>query len=272
MNNKVLVVGEICQDVFQYGKATRLCPDVPAPILKTGPTSTCVVSTGMAGNTARNLESLGVEVEFLTHPEIITKTRYVEKDLNYTFLRVDSGEENISSFGDLFTLKDKDLAEYCAIVISDYDKGFLNEKDIQKLCSANPNTFIDTKKVLQGSLGQYCSNAAFVKINNIEFESIKHTINLKDWTNKLIVTLGDRGCMFYKEKGFVYYPVDKVDIFDLSGAGDTFLAALVFKFLERRCIEESIQYANQQASYIVQQQGVAAIQTAHYPKLKSIKE
>jgi len=270
MNNKVLVVGESCQDIFQYGKATRLCPDVPAPILKTDPNIARVVSAGMAANTARNLKSLGLEVELLTQPETITKTRYVEKDLNYTFLRVDSGEENLSSFEELFRVED--LAEYRAIVISDYDKGFLSEKDIKKLCLANPNTFIDTKKVLRSPLGEYCSNAAFIKINGIEFESIKTTIALEDWTNKLIVTLGDRGCMFYKEQGFAYYPVDKVDIFDLSGAGDTFLAALVFKYLENECIEESIKYANKQASRIVQQKGVAAIQTSLYPKLKIIKK
>ena len=30
-----------------------------------------------------------------------------------------------------------------AIVISDYDKGFLNEEDIQWICENNNNVFID---------------------------------------------------------------------------------------------------------------------------------
>ena len=34
MKNRVLVVGEICDDVFIYGSASRLCPDVPAPVFK----------------------------------------------------------------------------------------------------------------------------------------------------------------------------------------------------------------------------------------------
>ena len=62
-----------------------------------------------------------------------------------------------------------------------------------------------------------------------------------------------------KEKGFHYYPAEKVDVFDLSGAGDSFLAALVAKQLETNNIDEAIKYANKKASEIVQQRGVGAI-------------
>ena len=61
----------------------------------------------MAGNTARNLKALGIEVDLITQKEHVSKTRYVEEKLNYTFLRVDSGEENIVP---LF-LRHSDLAD-----------------------------------------------------------------------------------------------------------------------------------------------------------------
>ena len=51
-NKRVLVVGEVCSDVFIYGRAERLCPDVPAPVFKAKRT---VTNKGMAGNTAKNL-------------------------------------------------------------------------------------------------------------------------------------------------------------------------------------------------------------------------
>ena len=83
---------------------------------------------------------------------------------------------------------------YQAIVVADYGKGFLHEQDINLLCSINDNVFLDTKKVL----GNFCRRAKFIKINSPEFEEIKSIIDLKDWEDKLIVTLGDRGCMHYR--------------------------------------------------------------------------
>ena len=68
----------------------------------------------------------------------------------------------------------------------------------------------------------------------------------------LIVTLGSEGCK-YKED---IYPVDKVEVKDLTGAGDSFLAGLVSKYIETQSIGESIQYANECATKVVQQRGV----------------
>jgi len=253
----VLVVGETCDDIFHYGTAARLCPDVPAPVFQSTKTSS---SDGMAGNTARNLKAFGVEVDLITQREHVSKTRYVEEQLNYTFLRVDSGEENITSFSSYSDLvADDEIASYDAVVISDYGKGFLSEQDIKRFCAHNKNTFIDTKKVLKDPLGSYCEEAAFVKINSPEFEGIKNKIDLDKWKNKLIVTLGDRGCMYYTDRGFHYFPVDTVNVFDLSGAGDTFLAALVWKYLQSNDIYKSIECANFHASKVVQQKGVAVI-------------
>ncbi len=257
MDPKVLVVGETCDDIFHYGTAARLCPDVPAPVFQSTKTSS---SDGMAGNTARNLKAFGVEVDLITQREHVSKTRYVEEQLNYTFLRVDSGEENITSFSSYSDLvADDEIASYDAVVISDYGKGFLSEQDIKRFCAHNKNTFIDTKKVLKDPLGSYCEEAAFVKINSPEFEGIKNKIDLDKWKNKLIVTLGDRGCMYYTDRGFHYFPVETVKVFDLSGAGDTFLAALVWKYLQSNDIYKSIECANFHASKAVQQKGVTVI-------------
>jgi len=249
-NNKILVVGEICDDIFIYGSASRLCPDVPAPVFKPDKE---VKNEGMAGNTIRNLESLGHKVDSITQIKPISKTRYVDEKLNYTFLRVDN-EDTIDKFYD-GVIDDEEISSYDAVVISDYNKGFLSEADISRFCSNNKNTFLDTKKCI----GYWCKDVAYIKINTPEFEAIKSSINLEGWVDKLIVTLGDQGCVMMKEKGFHYYPAEKVDVFDLSGAGDSFLAALVAKQLETNNIDEAIKYANKKASEIVQQRGVGAI-------------
>jgi len=76
---------------------------------------------------------------------------------------------------------DDEIASYDAVVISDYGKGFLSKQDIERFCTHNKNTFLDTKKVL---LGSYCEEAAFVKINSPEFEGIKNKIDLDKWNKQ----------------------------------------------------------------------------------------
>ena len=109
-NNKILVVGEECSDVFVYGNANRLCPDVPAPVFNI---QRSLTSPGMAANTARNLESLGLKVDLISQPQPIKKTRYVDSKLNYTFLRVDEGERSVKGFQDDLITRNRGLSVVC---------------------------------------------------------------------------------------------------------------------------------------------------------------
>ena len=244
--NKVLVIGDSCEDRFTYGSSCRLCPDTPAPVFLPNKD---IINAGMAGNVYENLKSFGFKCDFITNSEKIIKQRYVDEKTNHTFLRVDSNDK-IAPIK--FNPSDIQKEGYKAIVIADYCKGFLNEFDISILCSLNKHVFIDTKK----NIGPWCKEASFVKINSPEFEASKDKILMEEWTNKLIVTLGDQGCMLRKENGFHYYPVDSVDVFDLSGAGDTFHAALVFDYLKTFDIDSALKYANFCASKVVQKKGV----------------
>jgi sugar/nucleoside kinase (ribokinase family) len=60
----------------------------------------------------------------------------------------------------------------------------------------------------------------------------------------------------YKDK---LYPVDKVEIKDLVGAGDTFLASFVYKLINTNDINESLNFANECATIVVQKKGVITI-------------
>jgi len=51
------------------------------------------------------------------------------------------------------------LSQFSLVIISDYDKGFLEETDIKFICDNHDNVFIDTKKVI----GDYCKNCRFLK-------------------------------------------------------------------------------------------------------------
>ena len=227
---KILLIGDSCTDEYVYGTCERLNPEAPVPILRFNRKET---TKGMAWNVRENLMSFGIEVFILTNKESITKTRYIDEKSNQHILRVD--DEGVCDPMDYELPED----EYDALVISDYDKGFLTEKKIQELVDwFDGPVFIDSKKT------KLPKKDCYLKINEIESKLLKGYKNL-------IVTKGAGGADYNK----VNYPGEKTKIVDVVGAGDTFLSALVYFYLLCGTIEKAIPYANKAAAIAVQNFG-----------------
>ena len=235
----ILIIGDSCRDVFVYCNALRLAPDFPVPILNI---VNQTENPGMAKNVYRNIQMF-TDCDILTNQnwQEVTKTRYVHETTNHMFIRVDN-TVRIPRIN-----LDKVSFDYKLIVISDYNKGFLTESDIEYICKRHPNVFIDTKKIL----GSWAEGAKFIKINDYEYRNSKPqlTPTLEDL---IICTKGADGCVFRGTK----YLVDKVDVRDTSGAGDSFMAGLCFKYLQTENIVDSIKFANKCASEVVKHRGV----------------
>jgi sugar/nucleoside kinase (ribokinase family) len=75
----------------------------------------------------------------------------------------------------------------------------------------------------------------------------------------LIVTYGENGAKSFTKTDVKHYPSQKVILRDVCGAGDTFLAALVFNYLDTNNIDMAINFANTCASKVVSQMGVVTI-------------
>ena len=224
---KVLLIGDSCTDEYVYGSCERLNPEAPVPILKFNRKET---KKGMAWNVRENIESFGIEVYMITNQETITKTRYIDEKYNQQILRVDN-EPDLKPMN--YNLPDE---HFDALVISDYDKGFLsNEKVFELVEWFDGPVFIDSKKT------KLPKESCFVKINDLEFSKLDNP------ADNLIITRGSKGAE-YRGK---LYPGEKVDIFDAVGAGDTFLSALVYFYLKCGKIEEAIPYANKAAAIAV---------------------
>jgi D-beta-D-heptose 7-phosphate kinase/D-beta-D-heptose 1-phosphate adenosyltransferase len=207
----------------------------------------------MAANVVENLKALGADVDFITNTNKITKTRYVDDKTNHLLLRIDVGDDKVELFS---TIKfDYALDKYDAIVISDYNKGFLDEYAISAICNMYPNVFIDTKK----PIGKYLSLCKYLKINEKEYKDSKKffdgTPEGIEFSNKTIVTLGKEGCRL----GNKIYPVEEVAVKDQSGAGDTFIAGLVWKYVNTQDIDVAITFANDCATKVVTKRGVCTI-------------
>lgn len=201
----------------------------------------------MATNVANNLKGLGSDVTIVTNKIKPKKERFFDMNYSYQLLRVDT-----DCHIDQVKLDDdiSDLEKYDAIVVSDYDKGFLKISDIIAIIQmAKCPVFIDTKK---SDLSMFDYENVFIKINEVE-SNIALTTNLKK--AKLIVTLGDRGAIF---DGKVF-PACKSPVFDVCGAGDTFLAALAFAMTIENDVSTAIYFANKCAAVAVQHVGTYAI-------------
>jgi bifunctional ADP-heptose synthase (sugar kinase/adenylyltransferase) len=252
---KVLVIGDSCTDIFQYGKCRRICPEAPVPILTP---LEAKENQGMAANVLGNLQSLGVSTDIITNKDFPTKMRYIDEPSNQMILRVDSNDFVEPLDWDVLYLTHFD--DYEAVVISDYNKGFLDTEQIHFISTSHPLTFIDTKK----QLDYWCDEIKFIKINEKEFKD--NWEYLEDgYNNNLIVTLGKNGSMWrvgpspnliHKE----IFPIEiEHPVRDLTGAGDTFLAGLVASYIEDKDVRKAIKFANKCASWAVSQKGVSVV-------------
>jgi len=242
---KILVIGDSCKDIYTYGKCPRLCPDAPVPVFIPKYT---VNKGGMALNVYDNVVSLGVECDLVTNTNSIKKTRFVDDKTNQIIIRVDEGEENTEEINVQYL----DLNSYDGVIISDYVKGFLSEDSIRYICENHNNVLIDTKRLL----GEYCSKAKFIKINEDEYNASKHLLPNLSLYSSLIITLGSKGCKYLNK----IYPVKKVEIKDQTGAGDTFVAAFLTMFIKNKNIDKSLKFANDCSTYVVQKRGVVTLE------------
>jgi D-beta-D-heptose 7-phosphate kinase/D-beta-D-heptose 1-phosphate adenosyltransferase len=165
-------------------------------------------------------------------------------------LRVDSNDSVQNSFD----IKKVDFDSYDAVVVADYDKGFLTNDDIKKIGEKAKLSFIDTKKTIDL---KHFKGYTFVKMNEVEWERCeRYGAKYEDWKKQLIVTMSERGCMFNGRR----FEVDNtVEVRDLSGAGDTWMASFAFKFTQNSAVNESIKFANDNATLVVQKRGVTTI-------------
>lgn len=231
---KVLLIGDSCEDEYIYGRCERLNPEAPVPVMNYSRIET---KAGMAANVYLNLQAFDIEVTFLTNSEKLTKTRFIDEKSNQQLLRVDH-EESITPL-----ILPISSSNFDAIVISDYNKGYLTIKKLFEIVEASDiPVFIDSKKTILPN-----KENCFIKINHIEYEKLE---NNHEYIN-LIVTNGSDGC-YYKD---THYPGEKVNVYDVVGAGDTFLAALTYGYLKTNDINKALSLANRAASVAIQHQG-----------------
>lgn len=244
-SSKILLIGDSCIDRYHYGTVERISPEAPVPVFKVLKTEN---KNGMSLNVNENLIGFGSQVDVITNEKEIIKARHIDNKSRQHIIRVDWGEDQLVQPLSKDKIKKINFNQYDAIVISDYNKGFITEeniKEILKLTNDKP-VFVDTKKK-----DLRCFENCILKINEKERKEVIEFPKKYD----LIVTLGEKGAL-YKDK---IYPTDKVEVFDVCGAGDTFISALCSYYVLSKNMIDSIMFANRCAGFVVQKFGTYAI-------------
>lgn len=251
---RVLVTGDACWDHYYYGDVKRISPEAPVPVFSQVQTH---IKEGMGANVNKNVLRL-CDNRFDGHTFAVhigeKKNRYIDRKFKQQLFRVD---EPLSDKG-----RDKvyDIAMSAItalganlVIISDYDKGTLSYEQIENLIKAASErrvpVFIDTKK---RDLARF--NGAFIKINEAEYNA-----RTSECPN-IIVTRAEHGVIFYPPAPHAprWFPVEPIEFIDVTGAGDTFLAAVAFMYHITQDMDKSIAFANSAARVTIQHLGCYA--------------
>ena len=249
--SNILLIGDSCTDVYDYGTCDRISPEAPVPVLKINSTETL---PGMALNVKKCLEALGNEVVLHTNKEKIIKNRFVCQKTKQHILRVDRGESKRIRPFPVSRLKKINFETIDGVILSDYDKGYLTYdvcKAIVDFCRNKCPIFVDSKKK-----NISCFEGCFIKVNQQEYKEIEKFPNKCE----MIVTLGADGAM-YSHK---VYPTKQTDVFDVCGAGDTFLSAFASHYPVSYDEVKAVRFANRASSVAVGKFG------NYSPKLEEI--
>jgi len=297
-NCTILVIGDLMIDEYIIGEANRISPEAPVPIVEV---ENKFLRLGGSANVISNIASLGgnvipcgivgqdgdglfikSELKKLVKLIIVvtdcdrptTKKTRIFAD-NQQMLRVDNeSKDNVSNvdkihiFGEIEKWKD----EYCAIIISDYQKGLLDYEFTQKIINFSRNNgklvFVDPK----GSYEKY-KGANFITPNlkelstatglDIKTDDQIYNAGMRLYSyldiDGLIVTRGKDGISIIRNDGrkMITLPTMAKEVYDVSGCGDTVIATFALSYLSGLSMEQSAKISNLAAGVVVGKVGTA---------------
>lgn len=237
-----MLIGDSCTDEYQYGKVERISPEAPVPVFHFLYSEE---KPGMVFNVKANLQTLPTEIKLLTDSPS-RKIRVVDYRSKNHLIRIDKDAVSKEPLVLSFPLEQN----YDAIVVSDYDKGFITYDLLESIDkNFNGPIFIDTKKKDLARLKN-----SIVKINEQERNACTSVCD------NLVVTLGSKGAIYKNE----IYSAVPVEVSDVCGAGDTFLATLAYFYLATKSLSDAIKVAIKASAVTVQHFGTYAPRLEEY--------
>lgn len=292
---RVLVIGDIMLDHYIHGDVTRISPEAPVPILNK--TDEEYVPGG-AGNVANNLVSLGAKVSLAgivgdDHAFKVLKELFLREKINIEAILVAPERPTIQKerlvaryqhmirldtedTSNLSSLEEKKLSELLenqikscdGIILSDYAKGLfsldLTQSIIKLAKKFKKPIFADIKP----------KNKEFFKGVDVITPNLKEALEMtgtKDlysagksladyYKADVVITKSEQGVSIFSSKGkSLDVPTKSVTVVDVSGAGDTFIAAQCLALIAGFSIEEASFIGTVAGTIAVQKPGTSTV-------------
>ena len=295
----ILVIGDVMLDRYVIGEVKRISPEAPVPVLAVREEKSVaggaanvalnlkalganVETIGWFGNDERGDElfdilgrrNIGVDQEFrFSTAPTISKSRVTAS--NQQICRVDR-EASTECYSPDLNLLGKDITEKVkladAVIISDYGKGFVTNQ-LLELVSVNAKFLaIDPKpsRLLQYAKPDLITPNRFEALelaglsresrDPFPQENVVTEIFEQFAPTMLAVTLGADG-MLLAEDGEIdkIIPTSAQEVFDVSGAGDTVIAALTLGLVAGKDFQNAAEFANLAAGVVVGKVGTATV-------------
>jgi rfaE bifunctional protein kinase chain/domain len=291
----VLVVGDVMLDRYWDGAVERISPEAPVPVLRLGrewqrpggaanvamnlaaldcdTTLATVLGTDEAGAALhRQLQHAGVELMAVRRTDCKTTQKIRAVCRQQQLLRIDIEEpvqgeaalELADLVGDL-------LPRFAWLLLSDYAKGTLADPGglIRRAAAHGGRVLVDPN----GEDFERYRGAWLLKPNQAEAERVTgkasddadfdaRMIVLRQalQIEHLLVTRGDRGMVLYSAQRAPLRERGRArDVFDVSGAGDTVLAALAAALSAGKTLDDALAQANHAAGIVVGKFGTATV-------------
>ena len=304
----ILILGDVFLDIFETTDVLKISPERPVPVLhpmksikllggaanvanniKSIGGSAFLISKLSDDITCKNIKKLltnsKINYKIFTHKDYSSpiKKRIVQND--HQFCRID--EESFSKLKKKDEIKilnfiKKNIIKFQSLIISDYSKGFLTPwliKNVIKIFKKNrKNIFTDPKNkninIYKGS-NFICPNQ--VEFNNFfDYEkvnmnnkSIKKLIK-KTQCDAFIVTKGSDGIsIFSKNKKNINIPQESVNVYDVTGAGDTFIGLFSYLMSNNIDVVASLQISSYACVKIVQKKHTAILDFKEFQNIIS---
>lgn len=295
--NKTLVIGDLILDHYKLCRCERISPEAPVPVAnllfeeyKLGGAANVannliqlgvdVFLCGVVGNDnygkilidkiiENKIESLICE---LSDRKTTVKSRVVSG--GQQLLRIDREDTFLISQPDedLIMSKIKSVINECnCIIISDYNKGLLTESLIKKICDLKSEFKITILVDPKAPPFLKFTGVDLIKPNKKE-ATLETNIVIKDEVSvknaclaifektkipMIVITLSEDGVAIFENGQLNIIPTKTKELFDVTGAGDTFIAALSYKYFESYNLSDSCVFANFAAACVISKMGSA---------------
>jgi D-beta-D-heptose 7-phosphate kinase/D-beta-D-heptose 1-phosphate adenosyltransferase len=276
----IKLFGDIILDKWIYGVNNRISPESACLVLLE---KKIKFSLGGAANLALSFKNLNLSFKLFSITgnddeskilvNLLKKNRInfsLEKTKNYTttktrmignfnqqIMRLD--RENINRE---FTINKmiKKVEPNDVVILSDYNKGFIKHDSVKKILTKTKFVFVDPKQEPEIYKGAYLVKPNMNEYKNwngpFSIQSASKFVKKNNW-NWLLITDGSNGMHILNHKGeYRHFKEEAREVADTTGAGDAVLAVLIYGFMNKLNMYESVNLACKVASQNVQKQGV----------------